>query len=989
MRTKSHIPNLAYGWHHVARFLGRPKAATVAVLWSGVLAASVLIPGGQAQADLDLKHTSLVSEFASFDTPAVVDGRVESIVVEGDTVFVGGTFTQIRQSLNSDLIDQPYLFAYSKSSGAILRDFDPVLNNEVLALETTGDGSGVFAGGSFNIINGEGGRRGLVKIDRFGDRVSGFSARPDAVVKTLVRLGNTLYIGGNFSKVSGTAVENLAAIDTVSGAVSPGIDLDFSGPLSTTRVVGVQGVDDIDITSDGRLMVVVGNFSTIDGNSRPRLALIELEGRARVSTWNTDVFDVQCPASLFPQYIKGMDIAPDNSYFVTGSTGFRFSTFTAPACDSVLRFDLDDLNDTDAQPTWANYTGGDSVYEVRVTDHAIYAGGHFRWMSNYATVDGRSAGPGSVPRRGMAALDPRNGLTLLDWRSDRSPRGVGVFSLIAEDEGLYIGDDTDFLKGTEHPKLKFLPITTETIARPEKPSLPTTLLHTANGELDGIYGSSFDGTTPGASVQQGVSGWRDARGAMFVGGLLFHADNAGRMWRSRFENGTFEGRKPVNLFGLTSNEWRLSQLGGMFFDYEQGRVYYTIRGDSQLYWRAFTPAGPYFGSQRQVAEQQADVPWGSVSGMDVIDGYLYFSYANGYLYRSTMDGDAVVPGTIQALSGPNVDGRDWNNRSVAFTGEDMAFKGSGNAQFEFEYSGSATVRRYKTFAFPVVAGEPTVLRLDWQNPNAVLRFFLRDPSGNVIATDTTTAGSPKWLTAPGGAGGTYKAVVVIKKGSTAYTVQVNPEQGPPPPPEPRADFDFISSGTPSNGSWQVFDFDVAAGDLVEAQVAWDDPNAAVRVFLRDESRRAVERDIDGGSSPSLLSTVAETGGRWSVAVKIDSGSINYDVLVDTDSDFVAPEPLADFEFDASGSDTTGSWQVFRFDVEAGKRVDARVIWDDPDAVVKVFLRDETRTSVASVTDGSGSPAAMSVVAGSGGSWSVAVKINSGSTDYDVLVDTSN
>jgi len=158
--------------------------------------------------------------------------------------------------------------------------------------------------------------------------------------------------------------------------------MDFGG-LLTTAVVDAnearQGVDDIDITSDGQLLVIAGNFTSIDGISRTRLAAIELDGQARVSDWNTDVFDIQCPASLFPQYIRGIDISPDNSYLVTGTTGFRITG--NPACDTIVRFEIDDLTNTDVQPTWVNYTGGDSVYEVVSTEHAVYTGGHFRWLN--------------------------------------------------------------------------------------------------------------------------------------------------------------------------------------------------------------------------------------------------------------------------------------------------------------------------------------------------------------------------------------------------------------------------------------------------------------------------------------------------------------------------------------------------------------------------------------------------------------------------------
>ena len=190
--------------------------------------------------------------------------------------------------------------------------------------------------------------------------------------------------------------------------------------------------------------------------------------------------------------IRGVDVSPDNSYFVVGSQGFRRQG--EPACDTIVRFDFNDLSDTDVQPTWVNYTGGDSVYEVVSTEHAVYVGGHFRWLTNDLTRTGDSRGPGSQERAGLGALDPVNGLTLVDWRSDRTPRGVGVFAMIAEDEGLYIGDDTDFLNGSEHQKLKFLPVTTNVISRPDAPVLPAMTFSVRNYVLTQ---NSFDGTNFG------------------------------------------------------------------------------------------------------------------------------------------------------------------------------------------------------------------------------------------------------------------------------------------------------------------------------------------------------------------------------------------------------------------------------------------------------------------------------------------------------------
>lgn len=850
------------------------------ILCSSLLTISALIPTKDAHADIGATHTALVSEFASFNTPGVVDGRVEAIAIDGDTVFVGGTFTQIQQPLSDEIINQPYLFAYSKSTGNILSEFDPVLNNSVFALETTGEGTGVFAGGIFNSINGESNRRGIVKINDSGDRVPGFGARADALVNSLVRLDNTLYLGGAFESISSTPVEHLAAIDTTSGAVLPEVNLDFDGVLSTEITTGRQGVDDIDITSDGRYMIVVGNFSVIDGVSRPRLALIELDGQARVSNWNTDIFDVQCPGILFPQYIRGIDIAPDNSYVVTGSSGFR--TPGLPACDTVVRLEIDDLTNTNVQPTWVNYSGGDSVFEVVATDHAVYAGGHFRWLNNDTTIDGESQGPGSLERRGFAAIDPLNGLTLLDWRADRNPRGVGVFSLIAEDEGLYMGDDTDFFNGTEHQKLKFLPITTDTIARPDAPSLPTTLLNVDVGTI-ALTGSSFDGSNIGAPEVLRNSGFENVRGAMFIGGRLFHADANGNMWLSQFNGETFESPSPVDLFGQTNNEWEITRITGMFFDYDWSRVYYTLAFDSRLFYRAFTPDGPYFGNDRFVAEQQGDIPWFDVSGMDVINDRLYFARNDGTLYRSEIDGAAVISGTTVAISGPNIDGRQWNNRSLAFTGDGMPVGNTSEAQFEFESNGSQTNGRFRTFEFPVTPGEPVVVSVDWPDANALVNLFVRDANGQTVASDSSPNGSPKFVTAPAGAGGTYTAAVLVREGSTSYTLQVNPISGVPVPEPLIADFDFSSVGSdvPAQGRFQSFSFAVEAGQTVNAQVFWNDTNADVRVFLRDESGSQVDRDSNGNGLAEV-SAIAGSSGQWSVAVLVRSGTnVNYEGLVST------------------------------------------------------------------------------------------------------------
>jgi len=208
-----------------------------------------------------------------------------------------------------------------------------------------------------------------------------------------------------------------------------------------------------------------------------------------------------------------------------------------------------------------------------------------------------------------------------------------------------------------------------------------------------------------------------------------------------------------------------------------------------------------------------------------------------------------------------------------------------------------------------------------------------------------------------------------------------------------ADLEFSGSGSNASGRFQSFNFEVKAGETIDVQVTWENPDDDVRLFLRDETRTQVDRDRNGNGI-ATASAVAETTGQWSVAVLTNSNTvIDYKVLINASVDN-APAPTlasglsADFEFSSSGSNASGRFQIFKFEVEAGETVNAQVIWENSGDDVRLFLRDETRTQVDRDRNGSGI-AVTSVVAETSGQWSVAVLTNSDTVvDYDVLVNTS-
>ena len=149
----------------------------------------------------------------------------------------------------------------------------------------------------------------------------------------------------------------------------------------------------------------------------------------------------------------------------------------------------------------------------------------------------------------------------------------------------------------------------------------------------------------------------------------------------------------------------------------------------------------------------------------------------------------------------------------------------------------------------------------------------------------------------------------------------------------------------------------------------------------------VIRDVDGVGVPSAT-TIAATSGQWSVAVLVNTDeTIDYTVLVDTIADPVITEALADYEFSSTGSTNSRRFQVFNFDVEEGQLIDARVLLDETDIDVRLFLRDSTGSTVKRGNDEIGIPMA-SFIADSTGEWSVAVQVNTtDTTAYTLLIDT--
>ncbi|MBE1534080.1 PKD domain-containing protein [Actinomadura algeriensis] len=601
---------------------------------------------------------TLVSENPVDFTPQIQDGAVNSIVQVGDTIYLGGSFTQVKEAgANKPVVNRARVLAFDATTGTLDTTFDPVVDKgEVDVVLPSADGESLYIGGSFSAVDGQTHRK-LAKIDAAtGQPDAAFQADVNAKVRDLRLIDGRLYVGGNFTHVSGVAQAGITTLNPSTGARDAFFDL----PVTGTQNGGVTAVIKMDVTPDGSRLVGVGNFTTVAGQSRPQIFMVDLTGsQARLANWQTARYAAECSAS-FDTYMRDVDFAPDGSFFVVTTTGGHRGV--EKMCDTHARWE-NVANGSGKQPTWTNWTGGDTSYAVEVTGEAVYVGGHFRWANNPYASD--KAGEGAVAREGIAALDPLTGLPFT-WNPGRA-RGVGVFDILATGQGVWIGSDTDMAGGETHQKVAMFPAAGGTALPVLEPGeLPGEVYRAGGiglGAQNYLKHRSFDGATAGPEQNGSTAGvdWRYARGAFMLSGRLYYGGSDGGFYSRTFDGTTLGAQTAIDtadrLVPMTTWHSQVRTIQGMF--YSDGKVYYT-RGDAALHYRHFTPESGVVGAVEYTATNNlAAVDWRTVGGMFVSGGKLYYVDNNDGNLRALTFG-AGVPSGSPVL----VDDGDWRGRTV-------------------------------------------------------------------------------------------------------------------------------------------------------------------------------------------------------------------------------------------------------------------------------------------------------------------------------------
>lgn len=603
-------------------------------------------------------------------TPRVLDGRVLAVQRVGDVVVVGGSFTQIQAAGNNKpILNVPYLFAFDANTGDILTNFAATPNDQVRTIVPTAAGDAVYIGGGFGKVNNVGGRVALVRLSD-GSRMP-FRAPPmNNEVYEMRLVGNKLLVGGAFATVNNQPHVGLTALDATTGALASYSTPNFGG---TAWGLGSTTVRKLDVTPDGSKLIAIGNFDNVDGTTRNQIAMIDLGPTgATLNGWSTDRYPgrntagTNLCAKAFDSYMRDVDFSPDGSFFVVVTTGaYRSGTL----CDSSARWETN--RSTGAlQPTWVDYSGGDTSWGVEVAGSIVYVGGHFRWWNN--PFRGDAAGPGAVAREGIAALDARNGLPF-SWNPTRD-RGVGLFDFDVTSTEVWAGSDTDTWAGEYRPRVAGFPLAGGTDLPADRVAdLPAdvVLLDSTTSGVDQTE-RFFDGVSVnGTSAQTPAEDWSQARGAVMIDGTVYTGWADGTFKARTFDGTSFGAARNLDLYPngqATDSRFfgvDVPRITGMFFDRANGRLYYTLKSSNcgstgqpractngGLYYRYFTPESGVVGAQRFTALNGSLIGASTTSftqpqGMFLVNGLLYFVDSAGVLKSIPFS-----PGTDGAAGGP-------------------------------------------------------------------------------------------------------------------------------------------------------------------------------------------------------------------------------------------------------------------------------------------------------------------------------------------------
>ena len=281
------------------------------------------------------------------------NGPVHSVIVDPDErILLGGDFTRVGGVLYGH-VSRLHPDGYVDSSFNVGTGLDDI----VWALGVQSDRKPV-PGGRFTIIDGNDLEAfGRLNADGvFDDTFAIDSGVNGEVFAVAVQPDGAIIIGGDFTKVAGESVRNIARLNP-------------DGMLDLTFVVdggADRAVRDLAIQPDGKILVV-GDFGVLGGAVLPRVGRLNTDGTVDVTF---------VPGSGANAIVHAVGIQEDGGMIVGG----EFTMFGGKECTYIARMQSDGTLDEEWGGTVVAING--SVFDLgSLSDGKVIIGGEFTEIS--------------------------------------------------------------------------------------------------------------------------------------------------------------------------------------------------------------------------------------------------------------------------------------------------------------------------------------------------------------------------------------------------------------------------------------------------------------------------------------------------------------------------------------------------------------------------------------------------------------------------------
>ena len=266
--------------------------------------------------------------------PTGTTETVRQLVQCGGTMYAVGSFTSIQRF--TTVYPRNNIFSFSARPGFKVTSFAPDVNGEINSIAfNNGNCADAYIGGQFTSVNGTQ-VNNLAEIDTTtGDVVTTFGRHiGGGHVDTLLAVRGHLLVGGTFTTINGsTADPYFASVSPVTGLDDGFLRLNVSGHYQFHNVkANSTEVYNQQLSHSGKLLLVEGDFTSVGGLGRQQIFMLNVAmNPAKVTGWSSPEFDgsdgnlpggfaYQCGDS-HPFYVHAAAWSPDDSTVYLADTG--------------------------------------------------------------------------------------------------------------------------------------------------------------------------------------------------------------------------------------------------------------------------------------------------------------------------------------------------------------------------------------------------------------------------------------------------------------------------------------------------------------------------------------------------------------------------------------------------------------------------------------------------------------------------------------------